>query len=153
MLKILTFLMKRFFPILGDSWEVRRFNLLPHTKKRKDIWLLSLFFKNNETNELVVQKKEVSSKHDKCVLVDEVPIESKKEMAKFKTENERKSFLGVADVLGNDETSKKGFNEQENKNISDCQYTHSQTWRHGVENPNLLKENLIFRINLNASLA
>ena len=93
---------------------------------------------------LVVQKKEVSSKHDKRVLVDEVPIESKKEMAKFKTENERKSCLGVADVLGNDETS----NEQENKNISDCQYTHSQTWRHGVENPNLLKEKLIFRINL-----
>lgn len=96
----------------------------------------------------MVQKKEVSSKHDKRVLFDEVPIESKKEMAKFKTENERKSCLGVADVLENDETSKKGFNEQENKNISDCQYTHSQTWRHGVENPNLLKENLIFRISL-----
>lgn len=96
----------------------------------------------------MVEKKAVSSKHDKRVLVDEVPIESKKEMAKFKTENARKSCLGVADVLENDETSKKGFNEQENKNISDCQYTHSQTWRHGVENPNLLKENLIFRINL-----
>ena len=97
----------------------------------------------------MVQKKEVLSKHDKRVFVDEVPIESKKEMAKFKTENERKSCLGVADVLENDETSKKGFNEQENKNSdSDCQYTHSQTWRHGVENPNLLKENLIFRTNL-----
>lgn len=96
----------------------------------------------------MVQKKAVSSKHDKRVLVDEVPIESKREMAKFKTENARKSCLGDADVLENDETSKKGFNEQENKNISDCQYTHSQTWRHGVENPNLLKENLIFRINL-----
>ena len=88
----------------------------------------------------MVQKKAVSSKHDKRVLVDEVPIESKKEMAKFKTENERKSFLGVADVLENDETSK--------TETSDCQYTHSQTWRHGVENPNLLKENLIFWINL-----
>lgn len=64
-------------------------------------------------------------------------------MTKFKTINGRKSCLGVADVLENYETSKKGFNELENKNTSDSQYSHSQTWRHGVENPNLLKENLI----------
>lgn len=50
-------------------------------------------------------------KYDKCVFVDEVLIESKKEMVKFKIENERKFCLGVVDVLENDEISKKGFNE------------------------------------------
>ena len=73
------------------------------------------------------------------MLDDEVPFERNKEMTKFKTINGRKSCLGVADVLENYETSKKGFNELENKNTSDSQYSHSQTWRHGVENPNLLK--------------
>ena len=79
-------------------------------------------FKINETSELVVQKKEGTSKY-KYVLDDEVPIERKKEMTKFKTANERKSCLGVADVLEYDESSEKGFIELENKNTSDSQYT------------------------------
>ena len=76
-------------------------------------------FEINETSELVVQKKEGTSKY-KYVLDDEVPIESKKEMTKFKTANERKSCLGVADVLEY-ESSEKGFIELENKNTSDSQ--------------------------------
>ena len=49
------------------------------------------------------------------VLDDEVPIERKKEMTKFKTANERKSCLGVADVLEYDESSEKGFIELKTK--------------------------------------
>ena len=41
-------------------------------------------------------------------------------MTKFKTANERKSCLGVADVLEY-ESSEKGFIELENKNTSDSQ--------------------------------
>ena len=42
-------------------------------------------------------------------------------MTKFKTANERKSCLGVADVLEYDESSEKGFIELEKKNTSDSQ--------------------------------
>ena len=117
-------------------------SVIPHKKGGKILGYCHLSFKNNDSS-VLVQKKEGTSKYDKCVLDDEVPIESKKEMTKFKTANERKSCLGVADVLEYDESSEKGFIELENKNTSDSQYTCSQTWRHGVENPNLLKENLI----------
>ena len=39
-------------------------------------------------------------------------------MTKFKTANERKSCLGVADVLEYDESSEKGFIELENKTVN-----------------------------------
>ena len=89
-------------------------NLLSHTKRGKILGYCHLSFKINETSELVVQKKEGTSKY-KYVLDDEVPIERKKEMTKFKTANERKSCLGVADVLEYDESSEKGFIELKTK--------------------------------------
>ena len=97
-------------------------SVIPHKKGGKILGYCHLSFKNNDSS-VLVQKKEGTSKYDKCVLDDEVPIESKKEMTKFKTANERKSCLGVADVLEYDESSEKGFIELENKNTSDSQYT------------------------------